>query len=120
MPTPYKRFLSIYDAPLARTSTSFGLKTLTGAAGAVGAANIITATGFIAAGVLFPGAAIAAAGGTVLVALPLACGLAKATLWRKDRRSASEKGRNLSNDDFDDPMQWDCYWTTVVVVGWGK
>jgi hypothetical protein len=84
--------------------------------GVAKATGVIAATGLITAGTLVQGAAIVATGGAVLVALPIAYG-AKAVFFRRDRRSASEKERGISDADFNDPMKWDCYWTTVVVVG---
>jgi hypothetical protein len=106
MPKPLKRFLHVYEAPLAIASTGIGTALL--------GAGIISAAGLLHA------ALIPATGGLSLLALPIGYGLAKATFWRKDRRSIAKKGKPLDNNDFKNTMDWDCYWTTVAVIGYER
>jgi hypothetical protein len=128
MPTPYRRFFHAWKGPLAWTSASVGAATVAGAWSAFGSAGSIAAAiaGITGAGAAITGATVAQAavivwtGGAALVAVPFAYALAKATFLRKDRRSATDKEMHLSNRDLKDPMNWDCYWTTVVVVGCGR
>jgi hypothetical protein len=115
MPKPIDRFLHTYKLMQ-------GISFIGG--GAIGTAlaalGVPAAAAGAAAGALATGALVVGTGGLVLVALPVAYGLAKTFLWQKKRQLFFEKHQALSNDDFRNHMAWDCYWTTVVVIGYER
>jgi hypothetical protein len=122
MPKPIDRFLHTYDFKLAKGMTYAGGTTIAASvalyAGALAAASgtALAAQALVAAQV----ALIAGTGGVALAVLPAVYGLAKATFWRKNRQEIAEKKKPLSDDDFNNPMDWDCYWITIVVIGYER
>ena len=116
MPKPIDIFLHTYKIDLAKKATRAGgwISGLSVPAIVGGA----TATTVAAEGLLI-GGIIAGIGGLSLMLIPAAYGLKK-VLGRKNRQEFSEKGQKLSTEDFDNIMDWDCYWKTVTVVGYGR
>jgi hypothetical protein len=109
MPTPIKRFLHIHEAQLAKDSRKFGYW--------IAGSSVLGAMTGPAAPLVVP---LLLVTGGLLVTGPTAVGIAKATFWRKDRKSFSKNGKRLLNSEFRNPMDWDCYWTTVVVIGYER
>lgn len=116
MPKPIDRFLHTYKIDLAMKATIAGawisglsVPVIIGGA---------TATTVAAEGLLI-GGIIAGSGGLSLIMIPALYGLKK-VLWRKDRQEFSQKGQKLHTEDFKNIMDWDCYWKTVTVVGYGR
>lgn len=125
MPKPLERFLHTYNIKLAKNLHNTG-KWIAGGSATAFVASLASGgqAVFTVGGIGITAAAsvslIGLTGGTVLLALPLSYGIARATFLRKDRQSAFEKNKQLTDEDFDYHMDWDCYWTTVAVVGYER
>jgi hypothetical protein len=120
MPTSFDRFKHTFLAPLPIASATLGVATAGTAATIFSSApTVAAATGLLTATVVH-GALIVGTGGLALFGLPLAYCLAKGTFWRKRRQSYYKNRKSLSTDDFDNHMDWDCYWITIVVLGYTR
>ena len=120
MPEPFERFLHTYKNELAQNSSKWGVGISGFSITAWLAAIAVEGAGAAAAGTAATVALGGLTGGLALIALPFGYGIAKATFLKKDRQSAVEQDKSLTDLDFEYHMDWDCYWTTVAVVGYER
>ena len=140
MPNSLDRFLHTYSFKLVKWSSSIGgivapaswaaYVTASAAAAAAAAAAATAATAAAGAAAAARAAHLslvaqvaffAGTGGVAFVVIPFLYGVARATFWRKKRKSFSENENAwLSDHDFLNQMDWDCFWTTCTVIGYER
>ena len=119
MPEITQRFFKALNNDISTGARRLGYGTL---GGAIGIAQIAGGWGsfFTGAGGLTTAgiATISVAGlGFILVGVPLAVAAYKATKGKKEREEYFKNSKNLERSDFEDPYKWDCFWTTVAIIG---